>query len=467
MIKTSMRTDVLPLKEKVTPSTSSGAMPFQFEQFAEFMEQRGLILINANADCSKSGKELNTEEEISPGKSDNEASSIVTIYKHAVNPEIRNNQSSSDEEMQFNTSDDSGNVPMEVSVQDFDQFHNFVDGRRDSGQARPQAERQQDERDQQEQMPRTPMQGGGNARITTPGAPGVPQFTRGEIMVREAEKGRARIYDVKGKEQSFDNNAEMTTHPYSSSLDKDYLMIGNHVEEGIKRKILNGEYVDFAKLMPRDKITFEEDQRMEMVNKGGMSYWVPLAERETTTINSFHRWEQAFRVFTNIYVNAFPRKSAELVQYNHIIHTAAQTFTWENVYRYDREFHLHMSKHHLVRSWSVILQQAWAMCLKDRVTSSSPHGGNHGGNGGNSRGNHSGVRCKLCFDFNAGNCTFGHRCKFDHRCSFCNKFGHGVFNCRRARNGGSNPQQHGQNQNFNNNAGTQQSQDKSRGVSHK
>ena len=131
-----------------------------------------------------------------------------------------------------------------------------------------------------------------------------------------------------------------------------------------------------------------------------MWYWVPLAERETTTINRFHRWEQAFRVFTNIYVNAFPRKSVELVQYNQIIHTAAQTFTWENVYRYDREFSLHMSKHNLVRSSSVILQQAWATCLKDRVTNNSAHGGNYGGNGGNSRGNHSGVRRKLCFDFN-------------------------------------------------------------------
>ena len=39
---------------------------------------------------------------------------------------------------------------------------------------------------------------------------------------------------------------------------------------------------------------------------------------------------------------------------------------------------------------------------------------------------------KLCFDFNAGHCTFGKKCRFDHRSGFCGKFGHGTYNCRKA-----------------------------------
>ena len=85
---------------------------------------------------------------------------------------------------------------------------------------------------------------------------------------------------------------------------------------------------------------------------------------------------------------------------------------------------------HPNRNWGVILQQAWSMFLKDKVSQfSGGRGGSHSNNG---QGN-SGVRRRLCFDFNAGNCTFGKKCKFDHRCSFCNKFGHGSYNCRKAK----------------------------------
>ena len=160
-----------------------------------------------------------------------------------------------------------------------------------------------------------------------------------------------------------------------------------------------------------------------------MSYLIPLAERESATISNFYRWEQAFRVFSNIYMEAYLGKANELVQYNHTIHTAAQTFVWDNVYRYDCEFRLHMSKHHLARSWAVFLQQAWSMCLKDKDSGGSGQQQSFGG----SHSKASGARCKLCFDFNSGYCSYGQSCKFDHKCSFfCNKFGHGAHNCRRA-----------------------------------
>ena len=167
-----------------------------------------------------------------------------------------------------------------------------------------------------------------------------------------------------------------------------------------------------------------------------MSYWVPVADREMTTISSFIKWEQAFRVSSNIYTSFHPARVGELIQYNHIIHTASQSFSWENVYRYDREFRTHMSRHHLNRSWAVILQQAWSMFLKDRVNgthSTTPYNSKHGnnqGNGGSAR------RC-ICFDYNRGSCTFGKRCKFDHRCSFCNRYGHGSFSCRKAMKTGT------------------------------
>ena len=120
--------------------------------------------------------------------------------------------------------------------------------------------------------------------------------------------------------------------------------------------------------MPKDKIGQEEDHHMEIINRGGLTYWVPASDREITSISSYGKWKQAFRVFSNIFTQHFPDKAGELIQYNHIIHTASQSFSWENVYRNDLEFRLHISKHHPNRSWSVILQQAWSMFLKDKIT---------------------------------------------------------------------------------------------------
>ena len=119
-------------------------------------------------------------------------------------------------------------------------------------------------------------------------------------------------------------------------------------------------------------------------------------------------------------MKAHPYHASELVQYNHVIHLASQTYVWENVYLYDKDFRIHMSKHPS-RSWSIVLQQAWTVRLRDRLRN----------NLGASR---SEEKQELCKQFNkSGRCTFGNARKFEHRCSYCFKLGHGVYNCRKLR----------------------------------
>ena len=72
----------------------------------------------------------------------------------------------------------------------------------------------------------------------------------------------------------------------------------------IIKKIENGDYVDFSKLIPRDKIVAEEETELKMVMRDGKMYYVPV--KDTQTINGFGRWEQAFRVFSNIYTRMHP-----------------------------------------------------------------------------------------------------------------------------------------------------------------
>ena len=131
----------------------------------------------------------------------------------------------------------------------------------------------------------------------------------------------------------------------SALCDENYLLIGSHLDMSLQHKIINHEYVDFAKLIPKGRITKEEDSRLEIVSKGGSTYFVLVSDRETSMINSFTKWEQAFRVFSNVYACAYPNRSSELIQYNHVIYTALCTYMWDNVYMYDKEFRLHLSNY--------------------------------------------------------------------------------------------------------------------------
>ena len=163
-----------------------------------------------------------------------------------------------------------------------------------------------------------------------------------------------------------------------------------------------------------------------MIIKGGKDFYVPVSE--TTTISSFSRWEQAFRVYSNIYSKAQPHWSSELIEYNHIIHMISLTYIWDNVYLYDKDFRIHMSKNP-TRSWGIILQQAWSLRLRDRISNSN-HSSNHNNHSHNSLGNRE-KSSDICKRYNKGKCTFGSTCKYEHRCSYCFRFGHSIINCRK------------------------------------
>ena len=210
---------------------------------------------------------------------------------------------------------------------------------------------------------------------------------------------------------------------HSAFVDEEYLVMGSHVEEAMVKRILNHEFVDFAKLLPRDKIRGEDDdfQHMELINKGGMTYWSLVSSKEVSIISSFAKLEVAFRVFSNIYTSEYPHKSTELLQYSHVIYTASLMYVWEKVYLYDREFRHHMS-HHPGRNWSIILQQAWNLRLKDKLkfdmAVDRPKG----------------KSTDECKHFNRGKCNLGSSCRYKHRCLGCGKFGHGMHICRKKNN---------------------------------
>ena len=152
-----------------------------------------------------------------------------------------------------------------------------------------------------------------------------------EKLIREAEASKARILTTPGK---FKGNGVNGATYHSTMVDENYMAIGGFVEPNLCEKIVKGEFIDFGRLLPKGRNFAENTGRLELVNRGGQTFFVP-SNRDQGVISSFSKWEQAFRVYSNICTRAHPDRAAELIQYNHIIFTAAATYTWDNVYTYE------------------------------------------------------------------------------------------------------------------------------------
>ena len=249
-----------------------------------------------------------------------------------------------------------------------------------------------------------------------------PATTRSQLMIRDSEANKDQPKATSGRE---DSSIPMS-YLHSVYVDEEYLVMGSHLDQAIIQKIHNHEFVDFSKLLPQDRVHVEDDssQRKELINKNGMTYWSPVSSRESSNlISSFNKWENAFRVFSNVYTTKYPLRATELLQYAHVIYTASMAYHWDNVYLYDKEFRLHMCKHPQ-RNWSIILQQAWNLRLKDKLRFES-----HSGDKAKTKSN------DICKRFNR-KCNLGSGCRFVHKCFGCGKFGHGVHICRHKSNQG-------------------------------
>ena len=247
-----------------------------------------------------------------------------------------------------------------------------------------------------------------------------------EKLIREAEKAKAKIFQTPGNivlpqdDENFEQNFLLLT-----VVDQDYMFLAGHVGAQLKAKIESGEFIDLSKLLPKDRVMAQEDQRLQMVIQNGQTFWVPFSD--AISITNFAKWEQAFRVYFDIYSRAHQTRASELLQYCHVINTISTQYIWDNVYMYDKDFRLHMARHP-DRSWAIILQQTWSVRLRERLHL------NHNNNTPGANKNYKSRLGEVCRRYNRGRCSYSTSCRYEHRCSFCNKFGHPLIHCRRAQN---------------------------------
>ena len=98
-----------------------------------------------------------------------------------------------------------------------------------------------------------------------------PEIVAADEIVRQAEKSKARIMEISGNENlnslhhgNVDNMfvANLQNKPISvAQIDEDYQMIDAHIDEITKKKITSFEFVDFSKLIAKNKSSSrDEDQ---------------------------------------------------------------------------------------------------------------------------------------------------------------------------------------------------------------
>ena len=181
--------------------------------------------------CGKEKGMINNNSNATLGLSPELARSIETIYRNAV--EKRTSSSSED--------------AMELSDESLDQPGSFLivgtSPRKGGTTALPKANT----------MVRSLMQLDEKQMEMT-------AEEKAEKLIREAELAKAKMFPPKG---------ELNAKQFEliAKVDQDYEIVGNHLGSGMQEKIVKGEYVDFGKLLPKDRILTEEDGRMELIVK--------------------------------------------------------------------------------------------------------------------------------------------------------------------------------------------------------
>ena len=93
--------------------------------------------------------------------------------------------------------------------------------------------------------------------------------SQGQGVIRDAESNKGRLFATPGNSNLLEWGNVTDDAVRSFAYDDNYLVIGAHVEASLQHKIINHEYCDFAKLIPKGRVTKEEDNRLEIVSRGG------------------------------------------------------------------------------------------------------------------------------------------------------------------------------------------------------
>ena len=257
--------------------------------------------------------------------------------------------------------------------------------------------------------------------------------TEAEKLILDAERFKAAIAPPQGE-------VKLTQLQLQRLLDTDddFFHVSSHVENSLVLRIEKGEYIELEKLKQKGEANVEDDSRMELVNRNGMSYWVAARDKESK-ITNVKRWDEAFRIYSTIYSRANPSRAAEVMQYIDTIHVAAASYAWENVYKYDKKFRQLMAAKPF-RNWGKTYTHMWNICLTEPINRSFNNANSSYQNSSSHRKSSDGRSSgNTCWKFNRNKCTRPN-CAFEHKCSYCGSYSHAYPNCSKRQRRSDNQQ---------------------------
>ena len=141
------------------------------------------------------------------------------------------------------------------------------------------------------------------------------------------------------------------------------LGLSRPVDRNMEDKILRGEYVDLALLLPDNLYQSQAPEiqlRLDDSSSGPLGSPVTMVRKRKPVIDSFQKWLEAYMVYMLVIVTAYPRRALELIKYQQIISRAVTKFKGLAWLSYDQQFRRRASSN-LSLQWDKVDLELWTV----------------------------------------------------------------------------------------------------------
>lgn len=241
------------------------------------------------------------------------------------------------------------------------------------------------------------------------------------------------------------NNAFSPTpssQPLAASGMASPLGLSRPVDRNMEDKILRGEYVDLALLLPDNMYQSQAPEiqlRLDDSSSGPMGSPVTMVRKRKPVIDSFQKWLEAYMVYMLVIVTAYPRWALEPIKYQHIISCAVTKFKGLAWLSYDQQFRRRASSN-LSLQWDKVDLELWTVTFSGLAKPhcsicSSPY---HAEDVCPSADPYRKQRRSqtVCFDFNKSSGCRRRNCSYPHVCRRCHSNSHTVQDCPQQQSSG-------------------------------
>ncbi|CAI5773844.1 XP_034966506.1uncharacterized protein LOC118082785 [Podarcis lilfordi] len=185
----------------------------------------------------------------------------------------------------------------------------------------------------------------------------------------------------------------------STHLSTDFI-VGNHLSQRKRDKILNGDFIDMFRLLPPAKLTGKGEKRH---SHGKRRYRAPRVER------TFDHWLDGFQVFMGVVSAAYPKREMHLVAYMAHVRRARDLAGDTAALNYDEDFRRNASLLSSTR-WDLRDQNYWPEHVGPYIDKKPQDSSKSWKTAPRQR--------RLCWEFNKGVCVRT-VCKYSHECEKC------------------------------------------------